>query len=439
LSGAWSQEGHASLRNAPLWYSTNGGALWTKEFTIPSPPGLPSSAFRQSPCDETFDYGQDGILYGTFLLNGSGEEGASCSSFEDTASAANFEAVYTAGTTDPANARAWQWRVVDGKAQPTTQLPPDQPWIVVNKDPAQRDHEKIYVAYQAHSSMQVAVAGAALPPGFTLDHQSGTRVPFAGNPGQRMAANHSSGAVYSLYEQGAPIDCSKGLPVSYMLNRSLDGGATWELNGKSEGIAVAQVCSHQDLIRNLFGEPEPNALVGGANALRGGIDAIAVDSNSGAVYVAYGEYDETVNRDRISIVRIRDNPHGRAEIGPSHFVSGTQHQSALPATAIAGDGSVGVLYDTADGVNDETARPYFSIHFALSRDEGKTFHDVVAQKFLLPADAPFGPTEPRPLGDYQQLKSVGNTFYGVFSGDGGLFGRPFHKIDPIFLKTSSGS
>ncbi len=41
-----------------------------------------------------------------------------------------------------------------------------------------------------------------------------------------------------------------------------------------------------------------------------------------------------------------------------------------------------------------------------------------------------------PSGDYQQLKSFGNTFYGVFSGDGQPFGRPFHKLDPIFIRTS---
>jgi len=53
---------------------------------------------------------------------------------------------------------------------------------------------------------------------------------------------------------------------------------------------------------------------------------------------------------------------------------------------------------------------------------------------MFPENAPSGNAGPRPLGDYQQLKSLGNTFYGVFSGDGQRFGRPFHKIDPIFVK-----
>lgn len=438
FSGAWSQTGfHAPFKNAPIWYSTNGGALWTKEFTIPAPPGVPASPVTQSPCDETFAYSRNGILFGTFLLNGSGEEGGNCSSFGESEASGGFAAVYTGGTTDPADARVWQWNVVHGKTQPTNQVPPDQPWVVVNKDPVDGRSERVYVGYQGNSSMQVAVAQAKLPADFSIDHQSGTRVSFSGNPGHRLAANHRSGTVYSLYQQGAAIDCSNGLAVSYMLNRSLDGGATWEIDGNMAGIPVAQVCSHQNLVTNLFGEPEPNVLAGGVNSLRGGIDAIAVDSNSGAVYVVYGEYDKAVNRDRIKIVRIKDSFHGGVEIEPSYFVSGPEHQSALPGVAVTADGSVGVLYDTADGLDESTGRPYFSVHFALSRNAGKTFQDVIAQRFLFPENAPSGALSPRPLGDYQQLKSFGDTFYGVFAGDGESFGRPFHKIDPIFVKTSS--
>lgn len=40
------------------------------------------------------------------------------------------------------------------------------------------------------------------------------------------------------------------------------------------------------------------------------------------------------------------------------------------------------------------------------------------------------------LGDYEQLKAVGTTFFGVFPGNGVPFGRPFANIDPIFFKTT---
>ena len=108
FSGAWNAT-PAGFMDAPIWYTTNGGRLWTKQFTITAPPGVPSGAVSLSPCDETFDYGRDGTLYGTFLLNGQGEEGASCSDPPSAGEAAGapFGEVYTGSTTDPANAQAW--------------------------------------------------------------------------------------------------------------------------------------------------------------------------------------------------------------------------------------------------------------------------------------------------------------------------------------------
>jgi len=33
-----------------------------------------------------------------------------------------------------------------------------------------------------------------------------------------------------------------------------------------------------------------------------------------------------------------------------------------------------------------------------------------------------------------RIGAVGNTFYGVFTGNGVPFGRPFANVDPIFFK-----
>jgi hypothetical protein len=49
-----------------------------------------------------------------------------------------------------------------------------------------------------------------------------------------------------------------------------------------------------------------------------------------------------------------------------------------------------------------------------------------------------GDPRQRVLGDYMQLKAVGNTFYGAFTGNGVPFGRPFANHDPIFFRTSVG-
>lgn len=56
FSGSWGT-------NAPLWHSTDSGNIWTKEFTVPIPPGIPTGC----PCDQNVDFGRGNQLSGTFL------------------------------------------------------------------------------------------------------------------------------------------------------------------------------------------------------------------------------------------------------------------------------------------------------------------------------------------------------------------------------------
>jgi hypothetical protein len=451
FSGAWNQVAPGQFLNAPIWFSKDGGELWTKEFTIPVPPGIPTKFVNVAPCDETFDYGRNGVLYGTFLVSPTDQEGSDCSTATAVESSpeADFSGEVVSGATrDPSSAAAWRWLIVDGKTKPTnSQAGPDQPWLVVNRNPIGRDEDedqeqngvrdRVYVAYQAGEPMRVAVADGKAPPDFTVDNSTGISLPgFSGNPGLRIAADHRTGAVYSLHQTVAPIQCmSIAGPIDYTVNRSTDGGVTWSLNGDSNGIVAAQACSTQNLFSYSFGELEPGTIAGGVNPLKGGVDAIAVDSASGDVYVAYGNFDESAGRDRISIVRLTPDGKGGLKAGASHFVSGPEHQSALPAVAVNSKGAVAVLYDTADAL-DPNLTPIFSVHLALSRDHGETFEDKVLETFLFPGRG-FGSSGPRPLGDYQQLKALGPTFYGVFTGDGSPFGRPFPHIDPIFFATST--
>ena len=396
---------------APLWHTTNAGDIWAKEFTIPIPPGVPSAP--GCPCDQAVDYGRGNGMSGTFLSGGN---------------------VYSGITTDPANTLAWNWLVVDGVTQRTNSARiggADQPWLLVNADPTIPAQDDVYVAYDDFSgapNMRVAASpgtSPTSPPNFTIDNLAGFSTGSV-NPGQRLAIDHNSGAVYTLFQRVVRVNPDGSKNINYMLNRSVDGGLTWGLNGSPTGIVVANGDSTQ-----------PTPKFGTVNALLGGVDHAAVDPTTRDVYVVYGNRDADTGNNRLSIVRLTDDGMGGLNIGPSFFVT-CQVQAALPSVAVTNDsyGTVGVLYDTFDGIDPDSGFPIFSAHLAVSQDRGTTFTDVVLETFLSPAKDN-GNARQRVLGDYQQLKAVGSTFYGVFTGNGVPFGRPFSNTDPIFFRTDA--
>lgn len=398
FSGGWGA-------NAPLWHSTDRGATWDKRFTIPSPPGVAATG---CPCDQVVDYGRGNRLSITFLIGGTGTLN-----------------VFTGTTTNPANAGFWNWPVMAGVTQMTNMTGvgiADQPWLQVARDPTMADQDNVYVAYDDFGGgpdMQVAAAPGNNPPAATLDNQSGTSTGSI-NPGHRLATDPRNGAVYSVFQRFVMGGSGGSKNINYMLNRSTDGGNTWSLNGMAGGIVVANGDSTQ---------PQPK--FGTVNALLGGVDHAGVDPTNGDVYYVFGNRDSGTGNNRLSIVRLTDNGSGGLNVGTPNFVTG-QIQAALPSVAVTTNGVVGVLYTSFDGIG-MSGFPVFTAHLALSTDQGATFTDRVLSNFLSVATDNSNSRQ-RVLGDYQQLKAVGNTFYGVFTGNGVPFGRPFANHDPIFFR-----
>jgi hypothetical protein len=168
------------------------------------------------------------------------------------------------------------------------------------------------------------------------------------------------------------------------------------------------------------------------NALLGGVLHATVDPSNGDVYYVYGNRDGMTGNNRLSITRLQNNGAGGLTTVSTSFVTG-QVQAALPSVAVTNNGTVGVLYDTFDGFSG--GFPMFSAHFAVSLDHGLTFSDYTLETFLSSASDNGDPRQ-RVLGDYQQVKAQGNTFYGVFTGNGTPFGRPISNHDPIFFTFS---
>jgi hypothetical protein len=424
--GSW-----GNPNSAPIWYSTDNGNTWTKQSTIPPPPGDASST--GCPCDQAPDYDRSGNLSGTFLT-------------------AN---VFSGTTTNPANAGSWNWFLSSGNAVRTNSVGPnnvDQPWLLVNRDTTTAAQDDVYVAYDDFNTnpvnTRVAVSLGANPPNFTRDNQSGSSGGTGIiNPGHRLATDPRNGWVYSLFQRAngngaGTVDSATGsYNIRYFLNRSTDGGQTWGLNGMGGGVQVANADSKQGINPGAtfsMGNCTSNNTYkfGTVNALLGGVDHAAVDPVNGDVYFVYGNRDSMTGNNRLSIIRLTDNGAGGLTIGASNFVTG-QVEAALPSVAVTTNGVVGVLYTQYDGMSG--GFPMFSVHLALSQDQGVTFPNNVLLEQFLSSASDSGACRQRVFGDYHQVKvaivaGVGTTFSGVFTGNGSQFGRSTSNHDPIFFR-----
>jgi hypothetical protein len=408
FSGSWGN-------TAPLWHSTDNGNIWTKAFTIPIPPGVPTGC----PCDQTIDYGRSHQLSGTFLAG-------SDLPFDPNRTNAD---IYSGTTTDPTRAADWNWLAPGNVTQKTNNNVPssfgdsDQPWLLVNPDPQTPGQDNVYVAYDDFSgapNMRVAVAEGTNPPDFTIDNLTGFSTGFV-NPGHRLAVDPRRGFVYSLFQRRIAPGAAGSQNINYMLNRSINGGRTWSLNGSATGIVIANADSTQ---------PQPK--FGTVNALLGGVLHAAVDPHSGDLFYVYGNRDPATGNNRLAIRRIVDGGVGNVIVGPERLITG-QVQAAIPVVAVAESGTVGIFYYTFDGFS--SGFPVFTAHLTLTDDLGETSTDLRLLTFLSPA-ADNGDPRQRVLGDYMQMKTMGNTFYGAFTGNGVPFGRPFANNDPIFFRVS---
>ncbi|MBT8057548.1 MAG: choice-of-anchor D domain-containing protein, partial [Gammaproteobacteria bacterium] len=412
------------FNNAPIYHSTDGGLSWTREPRVPKAPGWRGGC----PCDWTWDWGLSDELSGTILDQSDLGNDGDGDTFDGN--------IVSLTTTDPTDTPSYQYyEPTPGYAEETninvasSYGNSDQPWLLVNMDPTSPGQENVYVAYDDFSGgpdMRVAVSSVADPPIFSFDRKVGESTGGV-NPGIRLAEDPRTGAMWVIWGRRL-VDLGGGVKtMTYMVNRSTDGGNTWPLGGGSGVIAA------------VGDSTQPTPKFGTVNALLGGTHHANVDPTTGDLYYVYGKRDPGTGNDRLAIKKISSDGGGGLVLGTEHFVTG-QVEAAVPQVAVLDNGVVGVFYYTFDGFSGDDF-PIFTAHLALSEDEGASFTDYDLLTFLSSAqDSCPGDScnRQRVLGDYMNMVNVGNCFYGSFTGNGAPFGRPVSNHDPIFFKTCVG-
>jgi hypothetical protein len=367
--------------NASLWYSTDGGNSWDIVFSMPRSPG------GSVPADQTIAYDSNGNLHAVAL------------SFSGAVN------TWHGISTDPSTSAAWTWSTT--RVNQTVPNNSDQPWLAIGTN------NNVYVGYSnfvgSMGNVHVSASsdnGATWTAAQDLVVNNPNFIPTAGatNFGTRLAADQA-GAVYVIYGSADASGPSGTAHVNYRLNRSHDGGATWDYTtatGLPGGLPIDDGFSLQR-----------GSMFAGINALRGNITHIAAQSDGSHVYAVYGKRGDPLdpNTDKIWIAEFHDDGTGDlAERLSPVPLSVTGQRSALPSVAVTDDGTVFVLYDSYDGSQ-------IHVHLATSIDLGMNFTDQDLYDFTT-SGIPF--SGDRLLGDYQEVIAQGNSVYGTFVARGNV-------------------
>jgi len=335
--------------------------------------------------------------------------------------------IYQGATANPTSLAAWSYT---GGGTPINNAASvnnaDQPWIALSSG-------KVFVAYDdfhSNAGERVAVSndnGAT----FTVDNpiNNGPQSNSV-NPGTRIATD-SQGRVYSIFGVGSATATDGVHNVTYYLNRSSDGGVTWDFNGRSAigGIQIDTGVSTQ--LCNSCTQASNNWFAG-VNDLRGNVTAIASDRTGTHVYALIGKQDNA-GVDRIylvSYIAVGNDLVKSNEI----VVSPAGERAALPSITVKDDGTVVILYETYNAQTDKV-----NVRVAASDDFGSSISSNILEYSFTPlplAQATGSTTSNREFGDFLFLTSVGNTFYGVFAGLGNINDVGIDTtglIDPFFF------
>jgi hypothetical protein len=337
--------------------------------------------------------------------------------------------IYQGASTNPTSLAAWSYTGGGTPINTASRGLSDQPWLTLSGS-------NVFVAYDAfqagfvNPTERVAVStnnGTT----FALDNQiSNGAQSNSVNPGTRIKTD-GAGNVYSIFGVGSTTATPGVNNVTYYLNRSRDGGVTWDFAASSAvgGIVIDSGVSTQ--LCNSCTQASNNWFAN-VNDLRGNITAIAPDNTGLHVYALIGKQDAN-GVDRIYLVSYQA---AGANLIQTHeiIVSPAGQRAALPAITVKDDGTVVLMYET---FNTQDGKVH--VHVASSDDFGATISSDIEEYSFTPltlAQATGSTTSNREFGDYDYLMSIGDTFYGVFAGLGDVNIDGINTtglIDPFFF------
>jgi hypothetical protein len=393
---------------ADVFYSSNGGTAWSSQFTITRP-----SASVTIPHDWRFAYDSHGTPHGAVL--GSTSSGSN---------------IYVGSSANPTGS-GWAWtnggNAINTINNPASLNNADQPWLALSGS-------NVYVAYDNFAQAAGVRVASSSNNGLsfikdTAANTAGINTTFI-NPGNRIATD-GAGNLYDVYTLGASPSPQGVHQVTYFLNRSRDGGSTWDFNGSSGsgGITIASGKSTQ---LDNAGTQASNTWFAKVNDLRGSIDAVAGDSTGAHVYVMYGLQDVS-GADRIYLQEFHPSG-GSLTSSPALVISPTGQRAALPSLTVLSNGTVVGEYETYESVNN-----LVDVHVMDSVDFGASVADDIMEYSFTPLtllQATGGTSGNREFGDYLFMTSVGNNFYGTFAGRGNVNAGGINTtglVDPFFF------
>src|SRR5262245_18125882 len=280
----------------------------------------------------------------------------------------------------------------------------DQPWIRTGPS------NHVYVGFNddgasagKNASINVSTDGGSSYRTVTIDRVGSAN---GDSPATRIAVNGSR--VYAIFNRyGSVVESDANgerFNSEIVVVRSDNGGAddfkALGTSGNGNAVTIATPVS-------IFTDDENTHLTLGQERIGSDI-AIAVDpNNANHVVVVYGDAPGP-NDAGIAQLVVRESTDGGATWSQELHRTPSSIRSALPGLAILPNGAIGLLYASYD-----PATNVLSQHLLTTTDDFATTKDITlaSQTNSLPTangDDPY-------IGDFFDLTSRGNTFYGIFS------------------------